>query len=86
VAQQDRTTNQGKARGMIPKAEDQPTMTVWPEAGEALGLSRCSTYAAVKRGEIPTLRIGKRLLVPTAAFRLMLGLDVSPGRTDSQPG
>ena len=41
------------------------TCTV-PEAGEELGLSRDLAYAAAKRGEIYTLRIGKRLVVPLA--------------------
>ena len=50
-------------------------MRVWPDTGQALGLSRQSTYDAVARGEIPVLRIGRRLLVPTAALRRMLALD-----------
>jgi hypothetical protein len=40
------------------------TMTV-PEAGrEYFDLSRNAAYAAAKRGEIPTIRIGKLLRVP----------------------
>ncbi len=34
------------------------------EAGRLLGLSRSSAYAAVKRGDIPSVRIGGRVLVP----------------------
>ena len=34
------------------------------EAGRRLGLGRAATYAAVARGEIPSLRLGKRLIVP----------------------
>ncbi len=48
------------------------TMTV-PEAGEELGIGRNSAYAAAKRGEIPTIRIGSRILVPCAAFERMVG-------------
>ncbi len=59
----------------VPKSEEQPTLTVWPEAGQALGLSRASAYAAAERGDIPTIRVGRRLLVPTAALRRMLELD-----------
>jgi excisionase family DNA binding protein len=47
------------------------TMTV-PEAGELLGVSRNAAYAAAAAGQIPTIRIGKRLLVPTAALRRLL--------------
>jgi hypothetical protein len=35
-----------------------------PEAGKVLGLSRESAYKAAKTGEIYTLQIGRRKLVP----------------------
>lgn len=41
-------------------------------AGELLGLSRPSAYLAVKRGEIPVIRFGRRLVVPKAALDRML--------------
>jgi excisionase family DNA binding protein len=43
-----------------------------PEAGQVLGLERKSAYNAARRGELPTLRIGRRVLVPTAALLRML--------------
>lgn len=43
-----------------------------PEAGAMLGLTRNASYAAAARGDIPTIRIGKLLRVPKAAFRKML--------------
>ncbi len=46
------------------------------EAGRELGLGRSASYEAVRRGEIPSLRLGKRRVVPTAALRRLLGLDV----------
>jgi len=55
--------------------EDQPTVDVYPTAAEALGLSRAATYEGVARGEIPSIRVGRRIRVPTAALRRMLGLD-----------
>jgi excisionase family DNA binding protein len=39
-----------------------------PEAGAMLGLSRNSSYAAAKRGDIPTIKIGKLIRVPKVAF------------------
>jgi excisionase family DNA binding protein len=42
------------------------------EAGVKLGLARNSAYEAVKRGEIPSIRIGRRILVPKAAFDEMV--------------
>lgn len=43
-----------------------------PEAGAKLGLSRNGSYEAAARGEIPTIRIGRLLKVPKAAFERML--------------
>ena len=41
------------------------TLTV-EEAGRLLGVSRGLAYEAARRGEIPTIRIGRRLLIPRA--------------------
>lgn len=49
----------------LPDPVAQPTLTV-PQTAVLLGLSRNSTYEAAERGEIPTIRIGRRILVPTA--------------------
>jgi excisionase family DNA binding protein len=42
------------------------------EAGKQLGISRNSAYEAASRGEIPTIKIGRRLLVPLVAFERLL--------------
>lgn len=42
------------------------------EAGEAVGLGRSASYAAARRGDIPTVKIGSRLLVPVDIFREQL--------------
>ena len=44
-----------------------------PEAGRVyLGIGRDSSYEAVKRGEIPVIRIGKLMRVPVVAMERML--------------
>ena len=43
-----------------------------PEAGRVLGISRESAYFAARSGEIPTIRIGGRILVPRAALERLL--------------
>lgn len=48
------------------------------QAGDVFGISRASAYEGVRTGEIPSIRIGRRILVPTAAVRKMLGLDHEP--------
>lgn len=50
------------------------TLTV-EQAAEVLGISRRSAYRAVERGDLPTLRLGRRLLVPTARLLALLGLE-----------
>jgi excisionase family DNA binding protein len=45
-----------------------------PEAGRLLGLGRNAAYDAAKRGDIPTLRVGRLLLVPKIPFHRMLGM------------
>jgi excisionase family DNA binding protein len=59
---------------MITKAQtiERKTLNLWPDVGRILGLSRPSTYAAAKNGQIPTIRIGGRILVPRAALERLL--------------
>ena len=48
-----------------------PWITV-VEAGLIFGMSRSNAYFAVKNNQIPSIRIGRRVKVPTAAIREML--------------
>ena len=41
------------------------------EVAKMLGLSKYSAYEAAKRGDIPTIRIGKLIKVPKVAFHRM---------------
>ena len=52
------------------------TLTV-EEAGQLLGIGRGAAYAAASRGEIPTIRIGRRLVVPVDALERMLSGEVA---------
>lgn len=42
------------------------------QAAVALGVSRSSAYEAARRGEIPTIRVGRRLRVSCPALLSML--------------
>lgn len=42
------------------------------EAAEILGISRASAYAYAKSGDLPTIRMGRRLLVPGAGLEKLL--------------
>jgi excisionase family DNA binding protein len=48
------------------------------QAGAWCGLGRSAAYEAVRRGELPALRFGRTLRVPTARLRVLLGLDGEP--------
>ncbi len=46
-------------------------MTV-AEAGKKLRISRGLIYHAINTGQIPSIRIGRRILVPTAALERLV--------------
>jgi excisionase family DNA binding protein len=47
------------------------TFTV-EEVGQILGLGRNTAYALAKSGRLPTIRLGRRLLVPKTALDRLL--------------
>jgi excisionase family DNA binding protein len=58
----------------VPRAEVQPILTV-RQAACCLGISKTTAYAAAEAGDLPTIRMNGRLVVPTAALRRLLQLD-----------
>lgn len=50
---------------------EKKTVTV-EEAAQALGIGRSAAYEAAKKGQLPTIRIGRRLLVPIIALDRLL--------------
>ena len=53
------------------------------EAAKILNLSRASAYQGVAHGEIPSIRVGRRILVPRQALERMLKGNSKPGKTGS---
>jgi excisionase family DNA binding protein len=53
-------------------ATDQSKTQTIDEAAKELGIGRNQAYAAAKRGEIPTIRIGKRILVLREPLKRLL--------------
>jgi excisionase family DNA binding protein len=51
--------------------EERLTLTV-EEAAEVLGISRPTAYEAIQTGEIPHIRIGRRILIPRVALEKLL--------------
>ena len=46
---------------------ERQTLTVI-ETAKALGIGRGQAYEAIRRGQIPAIRLGKRLVVPRQAL------------------
>lgn len=58
------------------KAASEPlTMTV-DEAAQKLGISRNTAYACARSGQLPIIRLGKRMLVPRVALDAMVRGDL----------
>jgi excisionase family DNA binding protein len=53
------------------------------EAARLLGISRAFAYECIARGEIPHLRIGRRILVPRSALHKFVE---GEGRDDTATG
>jgi excisionase family DNA binding protein len=56
---------------MTPTIETPRTYKI-EEAARLLGVGRNQCYEAVKRGDLPSIRLGKRLLIPRAALDRLL--------------
>jgi excisionase family DNA binding protein len=55
----------------MPTNEERATLTV-SEAARLLGISRNSAYQGIMTGEIPHIKIGRRILVPKVALMKLL--------------
>lgn len=56
----------------LAKIVTRTTITV-EEAAALLGIGRTAAYEAARRGQLPTRRLGRRLVVPVPAFLDWLG-------------
>ena len=56
--------NQGQAESLV--------LNVWPDVGKALNLSKPTVYSLVNQGVIPSIRFGRRVVVPKKALDELL--------------
>lgn len=56
------------------------TMTIEDAASE-LGISRHTAYQCARDGQIPTIRLGRRLVVPRVRLEAMLRGEAAPRET-----
>ena len=64
---QDNSSRKGRIMNKAAK-DERLLLPLWPDVGRLLGIGRNSVYEAARRGEIPTITIGARRLVPVAAL------------------
>ena len=55
------------------EAREAPKTQTIAETARELGIGKNQAYAAARRGELPVIRIGKRILVLREPFKRMLG-------------
>jgi excisionase family DNA binding protein len=59
---------------MTEETQDRPAVLTVEEVAKLLRLGRTATYEAIRRGEIPSIKIGRKRLVATAVIdRMLLG-------------
>lgn len=55
------------------------TLPVWSESGPSaasvLGIGRTSAYQMAAVGDLPTIRLGRRIVVPVPALLTLLGVE-----------
>jgi len=62
---------------------ERQTVTV-EQAAQALGVGRNLAYELVRTGKLPSLRLGRRIVVPRAALDRLLAGDAPAAASQSQ--
>jgi hypothetical protein len=61
------------AARVLPDPTAEPTIPV-KRGGAILGIGLRNAYDAIERGEIPSIRVGRRIVIPTRKFLEKFGL------------
>ncbi len=65
--------------------EKMPLLLTVAQAAELLGMSRRSCYRVVEADALPTMKVGRRILIPTARLLTELGLPLDRLTRDAEP-
>ena len=68
------TTEEDMTVAGLPHRTDLPGLLKVEQASALMGISRSAAYRAVAAGDLPSVRFGCRLYVPTARLLELLGL------------
>jgi hypothetical protein len=73
-----RTPTVDEVKAAVEAIRTRPTVDLWPEAANALGVSRSAIYAAARTGRVDVLELdGRRKKAISASLRKQLGLDAA---------
>ena len=61
----------------LDEIESRLTLSV-EETASLLGMGRSAAYEAARRGELPSRRLGRRVIVPVPALLTWLGIEFQP--------
>jgi excisionase family DNA binding protein len=67
---------------MSGQLDQAPDILTVPEAASLLRVGKGSVYESCRRGELPSVRIGRRLLIPKAALMRLLAEGNSNARKE----
>ena len=67
-------TGSGRLRPLPALQEGDRLVLSVEEAGRLLGISRAFAYELVARGELPVIRLGRRIVVPKAHLFALVGM------------
>lgn len=80
-------SDESTSKTRMPKemSNEKMAMTV-AEAAHLLGISRGLAYEMARRGKLPAIRFGKRILVPRVALERLLEQPLSQGTSFNNSG
>lgn len=62
------------ADAALASARAQPTISV-DQAADVLGVNRVTIYGSIKAGDVPSIRLGRRVRIPSAFVLRQLGIE-----------
>jgi hypothetical protein len=69
-----RTSEEDMTAAGLPQRMDLPGLLKVEQASILMGISRSAAYRAIAAGDVPSVRFGCRLYVPTARLLELLGV------------
>jgi excisionase family DNA binding protein len=80
---QERRASIEREKGSVRPLSDLPDVLTIAEAALVLRIGRNSAYEAARRGELPTVQVGRRRLVSKLALERLLSGSEGPGAGSS---